>query len=141
MNSRRASRLVWAVLVATLAVGATRARAQGAPTQLQIDWCLNNGNTFSAEQQINGCSAAIQSGRGTPETLGLSLVLRGTAYYNLKLFDAAIADYSRAIEFDFKEGRNLQQSRHGLRCEGRARPRHRGFRHDDPSRSKICRSL
>ena len=45
-------------------------------------WCVNQGSTFSADQQINGCSSIIQSGRERPRNLSVGYYSRGLAYYD-----------------------------------------------------------
>jgi tetratricopeptide (TPR) repeat protein len=82
-----------------VALAATPARAQIPP---EVRWCFNPDNEFSPELQIKGCTALLQSGRGTAEVRGQTFALRGIAYGNKKEYDKAIADFSDAIKLKFQ---------------------------------------
>jgi len=84
---------------AALAMTASPAEAQ---TQQQIDWCVNNGNAFSGDLAIGGCTASIQSGRWSGKDLVWAFINRGNAYVDKKDHDLAIADYDQAIRLDPK---------------------------------------
>ena len=58
----------------------------------QLDWCSGK-NGVSADQQISGCSALIDSGRGNNRGLSEALYNRGNAYATTGNFERAIADY------------------------------------------------
>jgi tetratricopeptide (TPR) repeat protein len=62
----------------------------------QLDWCSGK-NDASPDQQISGCSALIDSGRGNDRGLSEALYNRGNAYTATGDFERAIADYDRAI--------------------------------------------
>jgi tetratricopeptide (TPR) repeat protein len=78
----------------TVLVAATPALAQ---TQQQIDWCVNIPKRFSADMRLNGCNAAIESGRWVGKNLAWAIYNRGNAYLNKKDYCRAIADYDEAI--------------------------------------------
>jgi lipoprotein NlpI len=65
-------------------------------------WCVNKGNAFSPDQQISGCTAAIQSGRWSGQDLAWAFNNRGLAYQDKHDYDRAIADYDEAIRLDPK---------------------------------------
>jgi hypothetical protein len=65
----------------------------GAQTQQQTDWCVNKANSFSPDLRINGCTAAIQSGKN----LAWAFNNRCSAYNHKKENDHAIADCDQAI--------------------------------------------
>jgi tetratricopeptide (TPR) repeat protein len=73
-----------------------------AQTQQQIDWCENNGYVYTPDLQINGCTAAIQSGRWSGKDLALVFNNRGNAYSDKNDYDRAIADFNQAIRLDPK---------------------------------------
>jgi len=88
-----------ATMLAMAALLISQAVAQ---TRQQIDWCVNKGNVFSPDQQINGCTAAIQSGRGMEHGASGGYTSRGVAYRDKGDYDRAIADYNEAIRLDPK---------------------------------------
>ena len=73
-----------------------------AQTQQQVDWCVNQGNVFSLDQVIDGCTASIQSGKWSGEGLSWAYYNRGNAYDDKGDVDRAIADYTEAIRLDPK---------------------------------------
>jgi tetratricopeptide (TPR) repeat protein len=73
-----------------------------AQTQQQIDRCENNGYVYSPDLQINGCTAAIQSGQWSGKDLALVFNNRGNAYSDKNDYDRAIADFNEAIRLDPK---------------------------------------
>ena len=73
-----------------------------AQTQQQVDWCVNQGNVFSLDQVIDGCTASIQSGKWSGESLSWAYYNRGNAYDDKGDVDRAIADYTEAIRLDPK---------------------------------------
>jgi tetratricopeptide (TPR) repeat protein len=77
-----------------------------APAAAQISqnwaWCVNQGDAFSADQRISGCTSIIQSGRETPRNLAIAYYSRGLAYYDKGDDDRAIAEYNEAIRLDPK---------------------------------------
>jgi tetratricopeptide (TPR) repeat protein len=68
-------------------------------TQQQIDWCIKKGDA-SLEQQLVGCTAAIQSGQLSRRDLSLALINRCTVYRHREDHDRAIADCNSAIQLD-----------------------------------------
>ena len=79
--------------------------AQGAtgtePTEQQIDWCTHS-NKPSLDLVIKGCTAVVQSGRGSVSQRAWAFLSRGTAYYQKGAFDRAISDFTEAIRLDPK---------------------------------------
>ena len=65
----------------------------------QLDWCSGK-NDASTEQQISGCTALIDSGRGNARGLSEALYNRGNAYAATADFNRAIADYDQAIRLN-----------------------------------------
>ena len=65
----------------------------------QLDQCSGK-NGVSADQQISGCSALIDSGRGNDRGLSEALYNRGNAYAANGNFERAIADYDQAIRLN-----------------------------------------
>src|SRR5262245_66499125 len=59
-------------------------------------WCTGQDGA-SVDQRIKGCTAVIQSGRGTTYNLAVSFYNRGTAYSDKGDNDRAIQDYDQAI--------------------------------------------
>ena len=70
--------------------------------QAPIAWCDNKSNALSPDQQINGCTTAIQSGRRSGQDLAWAFTTRGNAYRTGGDLDRAIADYDEAIRLDPK---------------------------------------
>jgi carboxyl-terminal processing protease len=62
-------------------------------------WCVNEAKA-SADLQIGGCTAVIQSGRLNQQNLSISFNNRGNAYLAKGDYDHAIADYDQAIKLD-----------------------------------------
>jgi tetratricopeptide (TPR) repeat protein len=80
-----------AVAVNTLLV--TAANAQNAHDQ-QLAWCTGD----DVGRKIAGCSALIDSGQQTPETLAIAHLNRGKALDDNGQIDTAIQDYDQAIK-------------------------------------------
>jgi hypothetical protein len=68
-------------------------------------WCVNQGDAFSTDQRINGCSSIIQTGRETGRNLALAYYSRGLAYYDKGDDDRAVlfsqATTSRTIGISY----------------------------------------
>src|ERR1043166_1245045 len=79
-----------------------------AQSQQQIDWCINATHEFSPDQQVSGCTVAIQSGRWSGKDLVRVFQDRGLAYYDKRDYDHAIADYDQAIKLDPKNANALR---------------------------------
>jgi tetratricopeptide (TPR) repeat protein len=69
-------------------------------SQQQVDICKNDDGKFSADEQLRGCTDAIESGRWSGADLEWAYVNRGNASYDKNDFDTAIADYNQAISLD-----------------------------------------
>jgi lipoprotein NlpI len=78
---------------------ASRAAAQ---TQQQIDWCNNNGNAFSVDQRIGGCTALVESGRASVQNRAAGYSNRCWAYSDKGDADRALIDCNQAIRLDPK---------------------------------------
>ena len=63
---------------------ANSTRTAGGPneTQHQVDRCVNEGNSFTPDDSISGCTAAIQSGRWSGQDLA-AVFLPGQPYVPL----------------------------------------------------------
>jgi tetratricopeptide (TPR) repeat protein len=88
-------------VVASLSFGNTKfyyaVRTSGPSTlSRQLDLCSGKDGA-SADEQISGCTALIDSGRGNNHGLSQALYNRGNAYAATGNFDRAIADYDQAI--------------------------------------------
>jgi tetratricopeptide (TPR) repeat protein len=92
------------IVSACLTVAAGAASPAGAQTQQQIDWCVNEGNTFSPDLSIGGCTAAIQSGRWSGKDLEWAFNNRCRAYSEKNETDRAMADCTDAIRLDPNDG-------------------------------------
>jgi tetratricopeptide (TPR) repeat protein len=96
---RKSAQVLRAALVAVLwACGS--AHAQRSP-----DWaqCINEGGKVSADVAFNGCSNVIASDAGAKANLAIAYGRRGNAYYDRRDYDSAIADYTKAIEFNARD--------------------------------------
>src|SRR5207253_2753955 len=81
--------------VAVAAIAFAESRAAEAQTREQ-QW-KSCAEMNQPDISIGGCTAIIQSGRETPDILGIAFYDRGTAYSQKGQFDHAIQDYNRAI--------------------------------------------
>ena len=91
--------LAGALMFATSALHASRTWAQ---TQQQIDWCNNNGNAFSVDQRIGGCTALVESGRASVQNRAAGYGNRCLAYSDKGDPDRAITDCNDAIRLNPK---------------------------------------
>lgn len=91
----RESAIAIAIVLTAVVVG----DFASAQTQQQIDWCEGKGSP-SRDQQVNACSAVIESKRGSPKQLASAFQQRGTAYFYKADYDRAILDYSEGIKHD-----------------------------------------
>src|SRR5262245_40672190 len=66
------------------------------------DWKCTGNPDIPPDQQITGCTNAIQSGKYSGKDLSWAYFSRGSAYYTRGDFDRAIADYSEVIRLDPK---------------------------------------
>lgn len=85
---------------ACVAIGLLLPATAGAVTQQQIDRCVNNGNVFSPDEQISGCTDYIESGQQTQQHLAIAYAKRCRAYYVKGDNDRAISDCTDALRLD-----------------------------------------
>jgi tetratricopeptide (TPR) repeat protein len=73
-----------------------------AAQQLSPDWtpCVNQGNAFTPDVQIGGCTTVLQSSRETAAYRAIAYCNGGHAYATMEDYDRAIADYSEAIRLN-----------------------------------------
>ena len=71
-----------------------------AVTQNEIDACVNRNHNFSLDQQVNGCTESIRSGRWSGKNLAWAYGNRCIAYKDKEQYDRAMVDCNRAIELD-----------------------------------------
>jgi tetratricopeptide (TPR) repeat protein len=76
------------------------AQAQRELHEQDVHACLNVNHAFSPDQQIDGCTVAIESGRGSAEATAVFFHQRGIAYHVKNDFAHAIADQSASIKLD-----------------------------------------
>src|SRR5579883_2322126 len=72
----------------------------GAQTSQQITWCENRGFKLAPDQQIDGCTAVIQSGRYKGHSLAVAFSNRCGAWRDKGDLDRALADCNQALELD-----------------------------------------
>jgi len=95
-SSRPALAARFALPVVALVILATSAQGQSSPAWLRC----SGGKGISADGQIGGCTAVIQSGRETPPNLVKAFANRGTAFFAKGDYRRAIQDYSQVINLD-----------------------------------------
>jgi tetratricopeptide (TPR) repeat protein len=71
-----------------------------AVTQNEIDACVNRNHNFSLDQQVNGCTESIRSGRWSGKNLAWAYGNRCIAYKDKEQYERAMVDCNRAIELD-----------------------------------------
>ena len=94
---------LWGALVGAtvvLLVNATLVSAAAAPTQQQIDWCINKGNIYSPQLQISGCTASIDSGWWSGKGIAWAFNYRCDAHNRNHEPDPALDDCNEAIRLD-----------------------------------------
>jgi lipoprotein NlpI len=91
--------LALAVMLATSALHASRATAQ---THQEIDWCNNDGNAFSVDQRLVGCTSLVESERASVQNRAAAYSNRCWAYSDKGDPDRAITDCNDAIRLDPK---------------------------------------
>jgi tetratricopeptide (TPR) repeat protein/WD40 repeat protein len=87
---------VFAAVLATLVEAPTAI----AEPQEQADFCVNANNKFSLEQQVNGCTEAIESGRWIGRSVAWAYANRGAAFALKGDLERALLDVNEAIKFD-----------------------------------------
>src|SRR5262245_53552970 len=95
MLKRVAQHLTTGLLAAF--VGFSVAAQQPSPDRTR---CVNEGNLFSPDERISGCTAVLLTDRETPYNRAVVYHNRGIAYFAKKDYDRAIADYSEAIRLN-----------------------------------------
>jgi tetratricopeptide (TPR) repeat protein len=75
----------------TLLAGAARAQSN---RDQNLAWCTGD----DLERKMRGCSALIESGQETPETLAIAFLNRGSALDDNGQIDLAIENYDEAIK-------------------------------------------
>src|SRR5438132_11544831 len=89
---RGATALMMAILLGTAAVAQS-------PRLKNIELC-NGKDRSSPDFQIEGCTALIDSGRETTQTLAIAHNNRGNAYTAKGDYDRAIQDYDQSLKFN-----------------------------------------
>src|SRR5215831_10730016 len=64
-----------------------------------IELC-NDADRTVPDIQIGGCTALIDSGKGTPQTLVIAYNNRGNAYSTKGEYDLAVQDYDQSIKLN-----------------------------------------
>jgi tetratricopeptide (TPR) repeat protein len=90
----------WIALAGAATVWAAAAIPAAAQTRQQIEACINKDNAFAPGQAIDGCTAAILSGKWKGKGLAWAFHQRGIGYYGNKDYDRAFADFDHAIRLD-----------------------------------------
>jgi tetratricopeptide (TPR) repeat protein len=88
--------VILSVMVVAPFAGGPPAHAQ---TRQQIDACGLKNNPTN-EQQVDGCTAVIQSNWYSGSSLAAAFYNRANAYSRLGDFDRSIQDYDQAIKID-----------------------------------------
>jgi tetratricopeptide (TPR) repeat protein len=105
---RLAAACAGTVIAICLAAMPACAQAQRELYERDVHHCLNVNNAFSPEQQIDGCTVAIESGRRTAEATAVFFHRRGIAYHVKNDFAHAIADLSASIKLDPRHAETYQ---------------------------------
>jgi tetratricopeptide (TPR) repeat protein len=94
--------LTGVMLAATLgaAVLAAHSAPAAEPSEEQRQCAASTGVT--PDQKLASCTAVIAAGLPTPQSLAIAYTNRGSAHYNKRDLDRAIADYDEAIRLDPK---------------------------------------
>lgn len=87
-----------------------------ASTAAAADWCHESLKREKYDAAIEACTTAIESKSGD---LYANLVNRGTAYSESSLYDAAITDFTRAIELEPKLPKAYNQRGYSRALAGR----------------------
>jgi tetratricopeptide (TPR) repeat protein len=94
--------LTGVMLAATLgaAVLAAHSAPAAEPSEEQRQCAASTGVT--PDQKLASCTAVIAAGLPTPQSLAIAYTNRGSAHYNKRDLDRAIADYDEAIRLNPK---------------------------------------
>ena len=84
------------MVVATIFVASAAAQN---PRTANVELC-NGKDRSSPDFQIQGCTALIEGGQETSQTLAIVYNNRGNAYTEKGEYDHAIADYNQSIKFN-----------------------------------------
>jgi tetratricopeptide (TPR) repeat protein len=95
-SSRRVLAARVAVAAVVLAIVAGPAQGQSSPAWLRC----SGGKGISADGQISGCTAVLQSGRESRPNLVKAFANRATAFFAKGDYRRAIQDYSQVINLD-----------------------------------------
>ena len=112
--------LLAGALILTLALGvapalakkqkaAPKAPSSSSITEIDVRVCIGADGS-SADQQIAACTKIINSGKIHHPHEGDYYATRGAAYLAVKDFDAALADYDKALSFEQKGEFYFQRS-------------------------------
>src|SRR5579863_2852253 len=92
--------LTFATMFAAVLATLVEAPTAIAEPQEQADFCVNANNKFSLEQQVNGCTEAIESGRWIGRSVAWAYANRGAAFALKGDLERALLDVNEAIKFD-----------------------------------------
>jgi tetratricopeptide (TPR) repeat protein len=81
---------------------ATAALMSPAAAQTEHQWKCTGDPNIAWDQQVVGCTHAIQSGKYSGARIAWAYYNRGNAYFGEGEYDRAIADYAQAIALDPK---------------------------------------
>src|SRR5262245_42837193 len=99
--------IIRAIAALFLVVPALPVSPAFALTQLELDWCANVANREGLSLQIEGCTAAINSGRLSVKDQVWVLHFRADAYTVSGKFDLAMADYDEAVRLNPDDARSF----------------------------------
>ena len=87
------------IVLSSLAAGVGAATAQKA--EQNPDRCDNQATPDSSnDQKIRGCTAMIESGAVSTTTRAKAYEVRGLAYFNLRRYGLAIADFNESLRLE-----------------------------------------
>jgi tetratricopeptide (TPR) repeat protein len=89
-----------ALFGAAIAVGAAALTSPVFAQERTTNECVNKQNDFTPEQQISGCTSAIESGKWSGSGLSWAYGNRCIGYKDKGEYDRAIEDCDRALELD-----------------------------------------
>lgn len=88
------------MLAAGAAMLALAPRSEAQTFEQQWERCENTGNRYEPDLQLDGCTAVIQSGREGPRNTAIAYYNRGNAFFTLRDYARAAADYEQAVRLD-----------------------------------------
>jgi tetratricopeptide (TPR) repeat protein len=95
--------IIWAVLAGAATMSAATLIPARAAAQPALQWKCTGDADLASDVQIDGCTAAIRSGKYSGRNLAWAYVNRGNAYRHKGDNDHAFADYDEAIRLNPKE--------------------------------------